>query len=186
MTLATEVPEGLAVVDADSHFTDVAGSMDEAGPRGLQGSDPARRGGRRGAPVGHRGHAGREGRRRKHHRPGGSEAPLPGIDDRVGLRAGPCRRVGRRRPTRGAGRDGHRAPGPLPKRAGTWWADPGRGEGPRAAPAVCRDLQRHSGRDPGAHQQPSAAHAHPARLGHRRVRPRGRTDREASGSEGST
>ena len=132
-TLASEAPERLAVLDADSHLTDVNDLWTKRAPAKYKdeilhvGDD------RRPAHLGRRGVGRRQGRRRQHHRQGGREAPVPRVDGRVGLREGPRGRVGHRRPAGDPRRHGHPAPGALPQRPRTGGPGPGRGQGPGAA-----------------------------------------------------
>ena len=94
-------------------------------------------------------------------------------------------RLGHRRPPRHPRQHGDPAPGALPQRPRAGGAGRGRGEGPGPAPAVRRDLQRLPGRDPEQHQQPPPPHADPARLGHRRLlsaRPSGSPNWACAGS----
>ena len=167
MTFASVVPEGLAVLDADSHFTDVEDLWTKRAPAAYKDQilhveevDGERQWVIEGTPVGKAGGGStidRDGVKhpflesmiewdfeRAHVAAWDVDARLEVLDD-MGIEYQVL----------------------YPNALGIGGPDPGRGEGPRAASTVCRDLQRLSGRDPGAHEQSFVAHADSACLGHR-------------------
>ncbi len=177
MTLTSAVSERLAVVDADSHLTDVDDLWTKRAPAAYKDEilhveevEGERTWVIEGIPLGKAGGGStidREGVKhpfqesmlewdfeRSHVAAWDIDARLEVLDD-MGIQ--------------------HQVT--VSQRSGAGGSGTGRCEGPRTAPPGRGDLQRLAGRDPGPHEQPAPAHADTARLGHRGVRPRSAADR---------
>ena len=164
------------VIDADTHLTERHDLWTTRAPK-VQGSRPPRGPRSTAAAWWRRGRAARLRRRGRRHRPRGQQVPLRGVHG-LGHRPGP--RGGLRPQARLEVMDacGIHAQVIYPNAVGLGGqnlsaADRRSG----AAPPVRRDLQRRHGRAAGVVQQPVPAHADPAGVGHRRMRPRGRAGR---------
>ena len=167
MTLAAEVLEGLTVLDADSHFTDVEDLWTKRAPAAykdqilhVEDVDGERQWVIEGTPVGKAGGGStidRDGVKhpflesmiewdfeRAHVAAWDVDARLEVLDD-MGIEYQVL----------------------YPNALGLGGQTLGEVKDPALRRLCAGDLQRLSGRDPAAHEQPFVAHAHPAGLGHR-------------------
>ena len=181
-----DVDSGLFVLDADSHWCERPDLFTSSRPSGDPRPGASCRGGRRSTDVGVRRPPGRPVQRRRRHRPRRLEGVLGQGAPPVERRRDPRRRLRPEGAPRGARRVRHRRAGHLPEHHRPRRPGPRHGRRRGALPPHRRDLQRPPGRDPGRVEQPPAAAAADAGVGHRHLHRGGQAASPRSAPAAST